>query len=922
MIAAARKSRDTSLKLHRIGLTTLPEALGQLTTLQELYLYDNQLTTLPEVMGQLTALRELYLYNNQLTALNELIGRLAALRELYLDNNRLSTLPESLGQLAALQTLSLSDNQLTKLPDSLGQLTLLQSLSLDNNQLTQLPESVGRLTALQWLYLHDNQLATLPEALGQLAALQTLSLSGNRLTKLPELLEQLTALNTLFLHGNEALGIPPEILGPTWEEVRSQGKRPARARDILDYYFKTRQQARPLNEVKLLLVGRGGAGKTSVVRRLRENKFRKGSRETKGISIKPWVVEAGGRRVKVHTWDFAGQVMTHATHQLFFSERSVYVLVLTGRENTEQSDADYWLRLIRAFATERGSIRDIYAEKELAKVASENPAKYAAAHSILAKLQAGRTAPVIIALNKWKAHPCQLDREKLREKYPFITAFVETDCAKGVGIRELKRHVLEAVEKVMAGQQNFPAAWFGIKDAIENDKRDYLTYDEYCELCKANGEADERQQRLLAWALHQLGIALNYGDDPRLCDTTVLDPHWVTGGIYKLLRDAKDRKHPEEMTLDAVARVLPKENPKMRRYLIELMRRYDLAFPMGDDEQRWLVPQRLPESQPRLEDKWFGREVTRVRYRYVALPEGLLPRFITRTWPLSEEQPRWVNGVVLADAGAEVLVRADAQEREVSVAALGPEPARRELTALACNELRRIHADFKGLDPVEEIEPEKIRGTYFPVETLRADEKAHAPTTVPTRSGSVEVSNEAELNRISAPAARDETRVRPRLFISYSRHDARQHDEFLIRLKKLHADGLVETWSDRCIEPGDLWDDRIKAELEAAHIVVFLVSAHSEATDYITAVEIVRAVANARKGKCRVVPVILEKCEWKNTALGEFNALPAKGEAVRDTRPIRDAWFKVQQRLRTLVETVGEEMRAAQSSEPRLGRTS
>ena len=333
------------------------------------------------------------------------------------------------------------------------------------------------------------------------------------------------------------------------------------------------------------------------------------------------------------------------------------------------------------------------------------------------------------------------------------------------------------------------------------------------------------------------------------------------------------------------------------------------------------MPQRLPESQPRLDDKWFGREVTRVRFRYVALPEGLLPRFITRTWPLSEEQPRWVNGVVLADAGAEVLVRADAQEREVSVAALGPEPARRELTALACNELRRIHADFKGLDPVEEIEPEKIRGTYFPVETLRADEKARAATTVPTRSGSVEVSNEAELNRISAPAARDETRLRPRLFISYSRHDARMHDEFLIRLKKLHADGLVETWSDRCIEPGDLWDDRIKAELEAAHIVVFLVSARFEATDYIRAVEIVQAVARARKRECRVVPVILEKSDWLHGPLKDFNALPAKARAVRDTRPIRDAWFEVQQKLRTLLETVGEELREAQSSESRLGLT-
>jgi internalin A len=34
--------------------------------------------------------------------------------------------------------------------------------------------------------------------------------------------------------------------------------------------------------------------------------------------------------VTAHVWDFAGQVMTHALHQFFFSVRCVYVLVLTG----------------------------------------------------------------------------------------------------------------------------------------------------------------------------------------------------------------------------------------------------------------------------------------------------------------------------------------------------------------------------------------------------------------------------------------------------------------------------------------------------------------------------------------------------------------------------------------------------------------
>ena len=42
----------------------MPEALGQLTQLQQLDLSDNQLTALPEAMRYLRALKELYLHGN------------------------------------------------------------------------------------------------------------------------------------------------------------------------------------------------------------------------------------------------------------------------------------------------------------------------------------------------------------------------------------------------------------------------------------------------------------------------------------------------------------------------------------------------------------------------------------------------------------------------------------------------------------------------------------------------------------------------------------------------------------------------------------------------------------------------------------------------------------------------------------------
>ena len=41
------------------------------------------------------------------------------------------------------------------------------------------------------------------------------------------------------------------------------------------------------------------------------------------------------------------------------------------------------------------------------------------------------------------------------------------------------------------------------------------------------------KQESLARILHQLGAVLHFIDDPRLRDTTVLNPHWVTDGAYR-----------------------------------------------------------------------------------------------------------------------------------------------------------------------------------------------------------------------------------------------------------------------------------------------------------------------------------------------------------------------------------------------------
>ena len=64
---------------------------------------------------------------------------------------------------------------------------------------------------------------------------------------------------------------------------------------------------------------------------------------------------------------------------------------------------------------------------------------------------------------------------------------------------------------------------------------DFIGYDTFRALCRKQGILEEMDSDKLSWVLHCLGIALNYRDDLRLRETSVLRPEWVTNGIYGIL---------------------------------------------------------------------------------------------------------------------------------------------------------------------------------------------------------------------------------------------------------------------------------------------------------------------------------------------------------------------------------------------------
>jgi internalin A len=293
------------------------------------------------------------------------------------------------------------------------------TLNLGVNQLTSLPPEITKLTNLTTLFLSENQLTSLPPEIAKLTKLTYLDLSGNQLTSVPPEIIKLTNLAHLDLSNNK-LPIPPETLANR-EDVKA-----------IFAAIAGLVSGEWLNEAKMLVVGDGKVGKSSVVERLIYNTYNPQKETTLGVEINDEmkVVQSEvkeGEPVKLNIWDFGGQEVQHSTHQFFLTTRSLYLLVVDARKGDQLSNIEYWLKLIESF---------------------------------------GGASPILIVINQIDQlkgqRPLNLDRKALQEKYN-IKDFIETSCPDSpVGIEALKAAIAREVEQLKHVRDIWPREWLAI----------------------------------------------------------------------------------------------------------------------------------------------------------------------------------------------------------------------------------------------------------------------------------------------------------------------------------------------------------------------------------------------------------------------------------------------------------------------------
>jgi GTPase SAR1 family protein len=274
-------------------------------------------------------------------------------------------------------------------------------------------------------------------------------------------------------------------------------------------------------------------------------------------------------------------------------------------------------------------------------------------------------------------------------------------------------------------RDGFPASWFAIKDELSSSTRSYLTFTDYRAVCAGLGETNAGAQESLASYLHSLGIALNYKDDPRLQDTHVLNPHWVTNGIYKILNSRALQLQKGEIRLAQLQEILePELYPQgMHRFLLDLMSKFEICFNFPDDPHHYLVPELLDNQEPAGLEELVHRPRLEFQYHYPILPEGLLPRFIVRTHNMSADSDRWRTGVVLKFEDNVALVRADVQDKKIFISVSGPLEFQRPFLAVLRSHLNDLHRAISKLAPIEMVPLPQFPDVVVPYEELRVLER-------------------------------------------------------------------------------------------------------------------------------------------------------------------------------------------------------
>lgn len=258
-------------------------------------------------------------------------------------------------------------------------------------------------------------------------------------------------------------------------------------------------------ETRLIILGSAGAGKTTLVKRLNEDLDYPALKDsTHGVDTSV-VLNCNG--IKTRVWDFGGQVIYHSSHRCFMSENCIYILVVNVRteDNRDINRIKYWLDTIRIYSDNKAKVFIILNESDNRKqnVEDYDTFKHGEYASLIQEIYSFNIGEEMTSVNIFKKD---------------LAAYIEAIGHQTFGQND--SHVIEEINSLF--EQN--------KKILEKGEMEAVL--------RRNGIKAKKDQRRARELFNILGIALSYN----FMDSIVLDPYWISHGIYKIIDYLQKKK--------------------------------------------------------------------------------------------------------------------------------------------------------------------------------------------------------------------------------------------------------------------------------------------------------------------------------------------------------------------------------------------
>ncbi len=597
-----------------------------------------------------------------------IVGDPAEVTRLDLAGRWLETLPDDIDRLVNLELLGVYHNRLTTLPEGLARLGRLQFLAINANPLEALPAALI-LPRLAYV-LADTATPGLEAFLARHHGIIHMHLYGpaptDLLERLPDHCPNLRSLN-LIAPGRDlpaALGrLPDGVDLDIGGSITFPEPLASLAGDsgALRSYLRSRQRGEVKSfEAKLILVGEGKVGKSTLAHALLDKPFVADRATTHGIERHALHLPhrvAGGGAITLNIWDFGGQDVYRITHQFFYSSQAVTLLLWHPRRGVEDCQVEDWLRRLRA--------------------------------------RLGKTARVIVVATHSHEGRCHdIDRAALEAEFgAMLVDCVAVNSEDGDGIARLKALIADTAAGLPQMGGIWPRDWVKVRDALaaRREAEPFIGWDEYQTLCAKVGINDQRQREVLAWLLHELGHIIHFADEATLKDTMVLDAEWASKAVSRVLEDVTTITAGGVLDHRRLAEIWGRPGPDgpgfdhvHHPFFLRLMERFDASYrivhPTTGETNHSLVAQMLPTARPSTLP-WTaadalpeGMRQLRLECRLRDEAPGLMPWLVVRTHRYSNRL-HWRGGAHLhyPEHQSEALVEVLPQNR-LSLCVRAPHP--------------------------------------------------------------------------------------------------------------------------------------------------------------------------------------------------------------------------------------------------------